>query len=114
MSDDPRLPLSPCEFDSMCRRLERIFPDLSQTSGKRSVARNQKVGGNPLSKHLLGMARDYGTDSEPDKAMQDHYSTIAISLGLWPLYHDNHLHIQGLPPGEIPQWWKDRYWDIPT
>ena len=109
MSPEVRIALSPSEFDSICRRLERIFPDLSQTSGKRSVTRNQKVGGNQLSKHLLGMARDYGTDSQPDEAMQNNYCVIAISLGLWPLYHDNHLHVQGLPPGEIPRWWRERY-----
>ena len=105
--------MSPSEFDSACRRLERIFPDLSQTSGKRSVTRNKEVGGNPVSKHLLGMARDYGTDSEPNRDKQQEYSIVAIALGLWPLYHNNHLHVQGLPTGEIPQWWIERYWNLP-
>ena len=111
---DGRIPLSPSEFDSACRRLERIFPELSQTSGKRSVARNKKAGGDKKSKHLLGMARDYGTEGTPSKDMQQEYSIVAIALGLWPLYHNNHLHIQGLPPGEIPLWWANRYWEIPN
>jgi len=111
---DGRTPMSPVEFDYACRRLERIFPELSQTSGKRSVARNKKTGGDKKSKHLLGMARDYGTEDSVGRDMQQQYCIISISLGLWPLYHRNHLHVQGLPPGEIPLWWVDRYWDIPN
>ena len=104
-----RKPLSPRGFREACARLEQIHPDASETSAKRSPERNERVGGNPESKHLIGMARDYVWDVEPDEEDQRAFEHEAKILGLWARYHDGHLHVQGLPPGEIPAWWMERY-----
>lgn len=104
-----RQPLSPAEFDAALRRLVKAHPQLSETSGYRSADRNAQVGGNPLSKHRLGMARDYVGSMALLRLAQ----RTAHDLGLWYLLHDagsgDHLHVQGLPPGEVPAWWRAKY-----
>ena len=108
-----KLPLSPSEFDAKCRELEHECPWLSQTSGARSEAHNAAVNGNPQSKHLarIAMARDYGSDGAHEGLKQA--GAVAARLDLWMLVHDKgsgqHLHVQGLPPGPIADWWLDKY-----
>lgn len=106
--------MTPAEFDAACRLLTRKYPELSETSGKRSIERNEMVGGNEQSKHLFGMARDYVSntkDPDMDYAVASEYART--HLGLWTMVHDvssgNHLHVQGLPPGPIAGWWVDKY-----
>ena len=104
-----RQPMTPAEFDAACRELTAHCPWLSETSGRRSSTRNESVGGKPGSKHVLGMARDFvGTQDEMRQAQ-----IVANRLGFWTLLHDvgsgDHLHVQGLPTGEVPEWWTDKY-----
>lgn len=108
MSADRRQPMTPAEFDAACRTLARRA-NLSETSGRRTPDRNAKVGGKSDSKHLLGMARDFvGTDDALKRGVGQ-----AQILGLWWLIHgegsNKHLHIQGLPPGDVPAWWLAKY-----
>lgn len=104
-----RQPMTPAEFDAACRALLRRHPALSCTSGGRSAAHNARVNGEPLSKHLIDMARDY---VGPVGEMQNAAGTARV-LGLWYVLHDvgsgKHLHVQGLAPGEIPDWWRKKY-----
>ena len=104
-----RQPLSPAEFDAAVRKLWSVHPQLSETSGHRSAERNARVGGSSLSKHRLGMARDL---VGPMPVMKLAAQT-ALNLGLWYDLHDvgsgDHLHVQGLPPGDIPSWWRAKY-----
>ena len=106
--------MTPSEFDEACRQLWQTHPSLSETSGRRSAARNSHVGGHPLSKHVIGMARDFVALPEVMEAAQ----RTANALGFWTQLHDvgsgNHLHVQGLAPGEIPAWWASKYGDIDT
>lgn len=105
-----KLPMTPAEFDAACRELVRRCPFLSETSGHRSMARNASVGGDPKSKHVLGMARDFvGPNAEAHRVGAEE----ANELGLWWLVHDkgsgDHLHVQGLPSGDPPAWWLSKY-----
>lgn len=109
---DHRQPMTPAEFDAACRALVRrcIPQGISCTSGHRDSDRNKRVGGKPGSKHLYDMARDYvipGRDYKQAAAQ-------ARILGLWYVVHgegaNEHLHVQGLPPGDIPEWWLAKYW----
>tara|TARA_R100001129_G_scaffold174582_1_gene146972 strand:+ start:225 stop:539 length:315 start_codon:yes stop_codon:yes gene_type:complete len=99
--------MTPAEFDAACRELLRRCPELSETSGRRSAERNAQAGGHPDSKHRLGMARDLVGPGLHDA--QQH----ARELGLWFLLHDAgtgvHLHVQGLPPGDLPTWWVAKF-----
>ncbi len=104
--------MTPAEFDAACRELIRRCPWLSETSGRRTRKRNEDVGADPRSKHLIGMARDFAWDG--DTAMQlARANLVAIELGLWtePRPHGTgpHLHVQGLEPGPVPQWWSEKY-----
>lgn len=105
-----RQPLTPAEFDAVCRELVRMCPWLSESSGRRSEERNKLVGGHPESKHLLGMARDFVAPSS-EGLRQGNLN--AIALGLWTIVHDagsgDHLHTQGLPVGPVPEWWLAKY-----
>lgn len=101
-----REPLSRAEFDRRCAILEDRFPTLSQTSGRRSHARNRRVGGSAASKHLSGMAKDYAHDGGEDVPADDEAAILRFAvedLGLWALWHGEgggfHLHVQGLPTG---------------
>ena len=104
-----RHPLTPVEFDAACRTILRRVPGLSQTSGGRSTARNAAVGGNRASKHVIDMARDYvGTRDDMNNG-----AAVCRILGLWYRIHDvgsgNHLHVQGLPPGDVAEWLVEKY-----
>ena len=107
-----RQPKTPAEFDAACRYIVAACPYLSETSGYRSEARNSFVGGNPASKHLLGMARDFVA---PRTEQLQVAAEVAHELGLWFIVHDkgsgDHLHVQGLPPGDPPDWWLAKYGD---
>ena len=105
-----REPMTPAEFDARCRDLIDICPWLSETSGRRSVTRNTEVGGNPKSKHVLGMARDFvGPTMEGMRQGRN----VAQRMGLWTKLHDvgsgDHLHVQGLPPGPVAEWWNRKF-----
>ena len=110
-----RYPLSPAEFDTACRALEHLHPELWATSGARSPVHNIAVGGDPDSKHALrpAMARDYGA---PTVQALESATKTARELGLWFLIHavdrrgrGIHLHVQGLPTGPVATWWLDKY-----
>lgn len=102
--------MTPAEFDAACREIELYFPSLSATSGKRSADRNAEVGGSPHSKHVLGMARDYVAETLGELYNAEEF---AESIGLWAHVHDvgsgDHLHLQGLEPGDPPEWWLAKY-----
>jgi len=102
--------MTPAEFDAACRELWRACKFLSESSGRRSEARNSMVRGNPNSKHLIGMARDFAA---PDVEMLREAEIVALALGFWTQVHDvlsgDHLHVQGLPPGDVPEWWMNKY-----
>jgi len=102
--------MTPTEFDAACRELVRLEPYLSETSGYRTVARNAQAGGSEVSKHLLGMARDFAADEGHGLQAAE---TTAEELGLWAVVHDagsgNHLHCQGLPVGLVQRWWLAKY-----
>lgn len=106
---EDRKPMSPAEFDAKVRSLWRKCDFLSETSGRRSPIRNAAVGGKPGSKHVLGMAQDFGA---PTRKLLDHAMKVAVEeFGFWVEVHDvgsgMHLHVQGLPPGDVPQEWVD-------
>ena len=107
-----RQALTPEEFDRACRDFEKLWPSCNQTSGRRSVKRNAAVGGHVESKHILGMAKDYVFDGPIHQLDIDRMLEEAKGLGLWPVYHDtgsgSHLHVQGLPPGSVIFWWKEK------
>jgi len=103
-------PMTPAEFDAACRDLVARCPFLSETSGRRSAARNAAVGGHKLSKHVVGMARDFVAESQE---LMEEAAAVARSLGFWVKVHDvgsgDHVHVQGIAPGEIPGWWSAKY-----
>jgi len=107
MSEMLRHPMTPTEYDAAKRRLLELHPYLSVGSGKRTQAHNDSLpGSNPNSKHVVGMGDDLSSherflsEFERGALVKD-----AKTLGMWAIYHDvgtgSHLHIQGLPPGEI-------------
>lgn len=106
--------MTPAEFDRACRLLEHECPWLYCTSGYRSPERNAQVSAEGGSKHLIGMARDYGA---PSLQGMHQAAAVAYRLGLWRIVHDtgigphagDHLHVQGLPPGPIEYWWRTKY-----
>jgi len=102
---DARQPMTPAEFDAACRALLDRIPWLSETSGYRTPARNERVGGSDASKHLLGMARDFAGSQEGIRQA----APVAVTLALWVEIESDHLHVQGLPPGEVPEWWRAKY-----
>lgn len=104
-----RHPMTPSEFDAAVRELRKRCPYLSETSGARTEARNASAGGKVASKHVLGMARDL----VPDGMDFRDCAQVAHALGFWVEVHDvgsgRHLHVQGLPPGDVPGWWVEKY-----
>jgi len=102
--------MTPAEFDANCRIFERRCPWLWQTSGYRSPEHNADVGGSALSKHPMGMARDYGAANQDGL---DRAAKVALELGFWVVVHDvgsgDHLHLQGLPKGPPDLWWLEKY-----
>lgn len=85
-------------FDAACHRLEQLYPGMSQTSGRRSLERNEAVGGKRTSYHVLGLAKDYVFDTEPQPEDIALLYVICKALGLKTIYHDtgsgDHLHVQ--------------------
>ena len=110
-------PMPPAEFDAVCRLIWRQFPDLSESSGYRSQLKNVQVGSSDASKHRLGMGRDfYVADMNIRLSILERARDFARSLGLWTeleIYPNaewlDHLHVQGLAPGPVPDWWLDKY-----
>ena len=66
----------------------------SETSGLRTAKRNKQVGGNPNSRHLLGMAVDVVLD-ENHKGPREALITDARRMGLVAVYEGDHIHLQG-------------------
>ena len=66
----------------------------SETSGLRTKRRNQKVGGDSNSRHLLGMAVDVVLDSN-SKGPREALITDARRMGLVAVYEGDHIHLQG-------------------
>lgn len=105
-----RTAMTPEEFDRKCRLLWGECRFLSETSGRRSYKRNERVKGKKKSKHPYGMAKDFAAPSvkQLHKAMG-----VARQLGFWVQTHDvgsgQHLHVQGLAPGNPPKWWVEKY-----
>jgi hypothetical protein len=101
---------SPEGFDRDLRELCRRAPWLSITSTRRTPERNVRVGGSPVSKHLISMAADLV--SETDTGLEQAEAT-AVELGFWALIHGEgdarHLHVQGLPPGEVNETWLEMF-----
>ncbi len=64
------------------------------------------------SKHLFGMARDYTlvplAEGHLHQSVEDVAAT-ARELGLWWKPYGWGLHVQGLPPGDVPGWWVTKY-----
>ena len=101
-----REPMTPAEADAAWRRFEGRNPDAHLTSGRRTPERNREAGGSDDSKHLIGMARDYGLPSveRRDEALAD-----ATRLGFWCKPYEWGIHTQALPPGPVPTWWTAKY-----
>ena len=103
--------MSPAEYDARRRAFKRECMFLSETSGWRSIERNEAVGGKPGSKHVYGMGNDY---SAPTQVLLERAKKIAVEkYGFWVEVHNvgsgMHLHIQGLAPGDPPKEWIDLY-----
>jgi len=105
-----RTPFTPAEFDAVCRVLMSHHPFLSETSGHRSFERNAAIDGHPESKHVIGMARDFVAPTIHGLKQAE---KTAKNLGLWHIVHNvtsgSHLHVQGIAPGPIPEWWREKY-----
>jgi hypothetical protein len=105
-----RQPLTPAEFDAACRELVRRMPFLSEVSGHRTPERNAAAGGSEVSKHLLGLARDFVADAGYGLG---HAEVTAEALGMWALVHDagsgEHLHVQAAGIGPLPEWYESKY-----
>jgi len=107
-----RTPFSPAEFDAVCRKLWKVHPYLSETSGRRSFEHNAAVDGQPESKHMrIGMGRDFAAPTVHDMKKAE---KTAKKFGLWADVHRVAkqgwcLHVQGLPVGPIAKWWLDKY-----
>ena len=92
-------------------KLESLYDNISHTSGVRSIEHNENVGGSARSKHLYGMADDYIFDISMNNSLEEILQTELLTLGFWfKLYPDDRrrFHIQGLPTGDIPEWWLEQ------
>lgn len=108
--DYHRTPMTHAQFLRAVSRFQEIFPGGTRNSGWRSGKHNADVGGAATSKHCEGnplqpIACDIDYNPEPDKAAQAEMTHSARVLGLWGLYHLGHMHLQGLAPGPVPDWW---------
>lgn len=102
-------PRTKAEFDERCLCLCALYR-LSETSGVRTLNRNDEVKGHPNSKHLLawgGMSKDLVADDPSDIGYKAIF-TAAKTLGLYALIEyaldgtPSHLHVQGHPTGGTP------------
>ena len=105
-----KLPMTPAEFDARKREFEKLFDGmLHQTSGRRTQISNRIAGGADASKHLLGMAVDYRLEPGSEWSYDD-LPALAADFGFWfKVYDWPGIHLQGLPPGEVPEWWAEKY-----
>jgi hypothetical protein len=94
-------PTGIAEFMERVRCLCAIY-DGSITSWGRTEARNRQVGGARTSKHQWkygGMAVDVILTSMETDNRAD-FVRDARSVGLWVLDETDHIHVQGMAPGE--------------
>ena len=102
-------PMTPAEFDAAKREFEASFHGfLHQTSGTRSVIGNAEAESTHASKHLFGMAADYRLEEGAPFVLES-LTTRAMELGFWFKLYGWGIHIQGLPPGTIAEWWSAKY-----
>jgi len=73
--------------------------DASITSWIRTQQRNLKVGGHPMSYHMIGLAADAVTDDQDGKIQ---LILEARALGLIAIDEDDHVHIQ-VPHADMPE-----------
>lgn len=103
-------PLTPLERDVWLRtcqaqflvRLERAWelagrPQLTTTSGERSIGDNQRVGGQPDSQHLIGLAVDF---VGPSGALAL-FEMACMRLALSTKPSGTHLHVQMFPASDM-------------
>ncbi len=81
------------EFDAICGTLEVEFP-ISQTSGRRTLEHNKKVGGSPASFHLSGRGRDYVWDKDTRLNRIATFTRRVKGLGLKLIPEGDHDHLQ--------------------
>lgn len=83
-------------------RCLQVLYEASVTSGGRSSLRNSKVGGNRLSKHKI----EFGcmaVDLVPNDMWPEVRKEMVITankFGMWAEDEEDHVHVQGLLPGE--------------
>ena len=120
MREIDRRDLIPSEYDAAIRRLVMRFPWLREVRGYSPGARDLEA------KHALMMADDFGVEEGyvsdfSSETVDEVLQYARHALGLWCCYQENlgddgkptvgmHFHFQGLRPGEVPRWWRERYW----
>lgn len=109
--DYHRTPMSSRKFIEAVERFEELWPGGTRNSGWRSREHNQSVGGGRTSKHCEGnplqpIACDIDYNPEPSPQMQRQMEHDWRVLGGWGLYHNGHMHTQGIPVGAVPEGWK--------
>jgi len=72
----------------------------SITSWIRTREHNARVGGNPQSKHLLGLAVDVVPDEDVPRFL---FLQSARTMGFHYLDEGDHIHLQMLGPGDVPR-----------
>jgi len=82
--------MTPIDFFSILMALDTMYP-FSVTGGKRTKARNAKVGGDPNSRHLLWFATDIVLD---DPTTTKAFLAEAKRQGLIALEEADHIHLQ--------------------
>ena len=84
-------------------RCLQVLYSASVTSGGRTELRNATVGGNRMSKHKITFGC-MGIDLVPDNILQPEVRSelviTAKKFGMWAKDEEDHVHVQGLPPGE--------------
>ena len=80
-----------------CNKIETIIRNnrgIRITSGCRSWAHNQQVGGAQYSQHLYGMAVDLAVIPGYPNMNLDKIVKIARQWGLTPIKYGTHVHVQ--------------------